>query len=402
MVELWTADRVLTGVDRTVISQGAVLVDGDRLGAVGDLDTVASSPDAAGATRRDFGDSTILPGLIDCHVHLAFDGSDAPVDHMIHSTDVQLLIQMLRNARSLLAAGVTTARDLGARSKLDLVVQEAIECGNAPGPRLVVSNEPITTTGGHCWFMGCERDDRAALRKAVREHHKAGAQVIKVMATGGFMTGGSAPWHAQFADEEMMVLVEEGRRLDKTVAAHAHGLVGIRNAVAAGVDTIEHCSWAGRAGVDYDEDVVGAIVEKGIFVCPTTNARTLQLEPLPPDSVVPEELRTGRLTRLRLMREAGIRLVAGTDAGITRLPHGAYVGGLEALAASGMSNLEVIESATSRAAEACGVSAVTGSLRTGKEADVVVVDGDAAADLSLLRRPKVVMRRGKVFDGAIE
>jgi len=223
--------------------------------------------------------------------------------------------------------------------------------------------------------------------------------VIKVMATGGFMTEGSAPWHAQFASTEILALVEEARRLDKTIAAHAHGLEGIRNAVGAGVDTIEHCSWAGRTGVHYDEDVVGSIVAQGIFVCPTTNTRTLDPHPVQLSSVaVPDELITGRMERLRRMREAGVRFVAGTDAGINLVPHGAYVRGLEALAASGMPPLEVIECATSRAAEACGIGARTGRLEPGLDADVVAVAGDATTDVSLLVRPTMVMQRGRLFD----
>jgi imidazolonepropionase-like amidohydrolase len=402
IVELLTADTVVTGIDREVIAGGAVLVDDrGRIAAVGPAPEVAGAPGAAGAVRTDLGAATLLPGLIDCHVHLGFDGSEAPVQHMIDASDAQLLIGMLTAARNLIAAGVTTARDLGARSKLDLVVQEEIETGRAPGPRLVVANEPITTGQGHCWFMGCEHDDRDGLRRAVREHRQAGATVIKVMATGGFMTEGSTPWTAQYGRDELRVLVEEAARLDRPVAAHAHGLAGIRNAVAAGVHTIEHCSWAAPDGVDYDVDVVAEIAARGIFVCPTTNWRTLNPPAPQLGSIrVPEELITGRIERLRRMREAGVRLVAGTDAGVNLVPHGAYAGGLEALAASGMTVLEVIESATSRAAEACGVAGVTGRLAPGLDADVVAVDGDVTVDVSLLRHPTMVMRQGRRFDPA--
>src|ERR1700730_7138733 len=188
-MELFLADIVVTGVDRRVITGGAVLVDDvGRIAAVGAASEVEVIPGAAQAVRTDLGPATLLPGLIDSHVHLGFDGSDAPVQHMLDASDADLLVGMLAAARSLLAAGVTTARDLGARSKLDLTVLEAVETGRVPGPRLVVANEPITTGGGHCWFMGCERDDRDGLRLAVREHTQSGATVIKVMATGGFMT----------------------------------------------------------------------------------------------------------------------------------------------------------------------------------------------------------------------
>jgi imidazolonepropionase-like amidohydrolase len=400
-MELLTPDRVITGAGHEVIEGGAVLVDGSGILAVGPAAQVRSRPEAAGVSVRDLSGQTLLPGLIDCHVHLGFDASEAPVAHMMAASDHQLLVEMLRNARRLLAAGVTTARELGARGLLDLVVQEAIEEGKAPGPRLLVSNQPITVTGGHCWFMGCERDDHDGLRRAVREHHKAGAQVIKVMATGGFMTAGSAPWHAQFGPDELRVIVEEAHRLGKRVAAHAHGLTGIRNSVAAGVDTIEHCSWAAETGENFDEEVAAEIVDKGIFVCPTANVHLLRPRRVPLGGYpVPAGLIRRRKERLRRMRQMGVRLVAGTDAGINLVAHGAYAFGLEALAASGMSSEEVIECATSRAAQACGLDAITGTVEPGKDADLVSVPGNPLADLSVLHHPAMVMRRGQVYDPA--
>ena len=197
----------------------------------------------AARPRTDYPGATILPGLIDSHVHLGFDGGPDPVGRMRAETDAQQLVLMLRSARELLGVGVTTARDLGARAYLDVVVRDAIAAGLAPGPRMMVANRPVTVTGGHCWFMGGEADSEDDLRRIVRTHHKHGADLIKVMATGGFMTGGSAPWYAQFSAEQLAVVVAEARRLDKPVAAHAHGLEGIRRAVEAGVTTIEHCSF---------------------------------------------------------------------------------------------------------------------------------------------------------------
>jgi imidazolonepropionase-like amidohydrolase len=148
---------------------------------------------------------------------------------------------------------VTTARDLGARAFLDVTVRDAIASGMACGPRLITAGRPITVTGGHCWFMGGECDTVDDVRTMVRLHHKMGVDAIKVMSTGGFMTTGSAPWHARFTFEQLGAAVEEAHRLGKRVAAHAHGYEGIRRAVEAGVDTIEHCSFAhpdGHHGVE--------------------------------------------------------------------------------------------------------------------------------------------------------
>lgn len=395
LIELRAA-RVVVG-DGTVIEDGAVLVRDSQIEAVGRASEILASE--RGARQYDLGAGTLLPGLIDSHVHLGFDGSAEPVAHMMSSSDEQLLAVMFRSALQLLFAGVTTARDLGARGHLALAVQEAIEQGVMPGPRLVVANEPITPTGGHCWFMGGEADGVGEIVRAVRERHKSGAQYVKVMATGGFMTHGSAPWHAQFDLEEMQALVDEARRVDLRVAAHAHGAPGIRNALEAGVDTIEHCSWATRDGSAVDEEVIGRIAEQGIYVCATTNIR--MVKPEIGDALGrarPSAQLEARRERLQIMYKSGVQFIAGTDSGIDLVPHGAYSYGLEGLAESGMPRLEVITAATSRAAEACGVSELTGSLVPGKDADLLGVGGNPLEDLAALRSPELVMVRGRVFE----
>src|SRR5262249_25093502 len=194
--------------------------------------------------RADYPGATIMPGLIDSHVHLAFDGGPNPAARMRAETGEQQLMLMLRSARELLGVGVTTARDLGSRAYLAVAVRDAIAAGLARGPRLVVAACRTTVTGGHCWFMGGEADSEDDLRRLVRSHHKHGADLIKVMSTGGFMTTGSAPWYAQFTTAELAVIVEEAARVDKPVAAHAHGTEGIRRAVEAGGATTGNCSFS--------------------------------------------------------------------------------------------------------------------------------------------------------------
>jgi imidazolonepropionase-like amidohydrolase len=246
---------------------------------------------------------TLMPGMIDSHVHLGFDGSEDHVTHMKQSSNEQLLVTMLYNAKQLLKSGVTTAREMGARGYLDLVVKEAIASGTAIGPNLLVSNRPITTTGGHCWFMGCECDDATQIRRAVREHVKMGADFIKIMLTGGFMTKGSAPWYTQFDQYEMETAAYEAHRLEKKIAVHAHGTPGILSATKAGVDTIEHCSWVTATGFDYNQECVEHIVEKGMHVCLTTNIGWRRIGKL-------EE----RLQNIGRMRNTGMKFIAGTDA----------------------------------------------------------------------------------------
>jgi len=389
MKYLLRAEKVLTGKRGEVIDRGAVLVEGDKIVRIGTQRDIGEPKDAD-VNVIDFRDSTLMPGMIDAHVHLGFDGSEDPVAHMKEADDHQLLVTMLYNARLLLKSGVTTARELGARGFLDVTVREAIDAGKALGPNLLVSNRPITTTGGHCWFMGCECDDATAIKKAVRTHVKAGADVIKIMLTGGFMTKGSAPWYCQFSLDEMKTAAYEAHRLDKKISVHAHGTVGIEYAVEADVDTIEHCSWVAPGNQhDYQEETAVRIAEKGIYVCLTTNSLWKQF---------PDDHK--RFATIRRMRELGVKLIAGTDAGITTVKHDQYVAGLEVMKKFGMSNDEIIEAATIAAAEGCGIDHLTGSLAPQKQADIIAVKGDPLADLSALWKVVWVMRKGTVPDFA--
>jgi imidazolonepropionase-like amidohydrolase len=385
MAEVLTAPRVVTG-DETV-TDGAVVVGDTTVDWIGCAATLPA--EFARLPRTDYPGSTITPGLIDCHVHLGFDGGPQPAARMRSETDEQQLVLMLRNARDLLGVGVTTARDLGARAYLDVVVRDAIAAGLARGPRLVVATRPITVTGGHCWFMGGEADSEDDLRRMVRTHHKRGADLIKVMSTGGFMTPGSAPWYAQFAIEQLAVVVDEARRVDKPVAAHAHGIEGIRRAVKAGVTTLEHCSFVTETNErQFSEPLAAEIAERGIFVCPTTSVNAPYVAKL-------TGIRVGQ--HLKAMHEMGVRIIAGTDAGIDNTPHHQFVGGLEYLVTLGFKPEEVLAMATTEAAAALGLDTITGRLAPGYDADLIVVAGDPGTDISALGKLRRVIARGRDY-----
>jgi len=385
MPEVLTAPCVITG-DQTV-TDGAVVI-GDR--TVDWAGPAAALPaEYAALSRADYPDSTIMPGLIDCHVHLGFDGGPGPAARMRSETDAQQLILMLHSARELLGVGVTTARDLGGRGYLDVAVRDAIAEGLARGPRMVVAASPITVTGGHCWFMGAEADSEDDLRRMVRTHHKHGADLIKVMSTGGFMTTGSAPWYAQFTAAQLAVVVEEAKRVGKPVAAHAHGIEGIRRAVEAGVSTLEHCSFVTETNERrFDEPLAATIAERGIVVCPTINVNAPYVKELT-GIVVGEHLAT--------MHEMGIRIIAGTDAGIDNTPHHQYAGGLEYLVKLGFRPDEVLAMATTEAAAALGVDDITGRLAPGYEADLIVVHGNPLTDITVLSQLRRVIARGRGY-----
>ena len=382
MPEILTAPRVMTG-DETIID-GAVAIGGRTVDWVGAA--VALPADYRSLPRTDYPAATIMPGLIDSHVHLAFDGGPNPAARMRAETDEQQLMLMLHSARQLLGIGVTTARDLGGRGYLAVAVRDAIAAGLARGPRLVVAAAPITVTGGHCWFMGGEADSEDDLRRLVRTHHKNGADLIKVMSTGGFMTAGSAPWYAQFTTAQLAVIVEEAARVDKPVAAHAHGIEGIRRAVEAGVATIEHCSFVTETNERrFSEAVAARIAEQGMFVCPTISGSAPYVAEL-------TGIEVG--AHVKALHEMGVRIIAGTDAGVDNNPHHQYVGGLEYLVTLGFKPAQVLAMATTEAAAALGLGAVTGRLAPGYDADLIVLAGDPQADIAVLRELRRVIARG--------
>jgi imidazolonepropionase-like amidohydrolase len=343
----------------------------------------------AARPRAGYPGGTILPGLIDGHVHLAFDGGPAPAARMQAETDGQQLVLMLRSARELLGVGVTTARDLGGRGYLSVVVRDAIAADLARGPRMVVSGSPVTVTGGHCWFMGGEADSDDELRRLVRTHHKHGTDLIKVMSTGGFMTSGSAPWYAQFSTAQLAVIVEEAARVDKPVAAHAHGIEGIQRAVDAGVSTLEHCSFVTETNErQFSEPLAAQIAERGIVVCPTINVNAPYVAQLTGISV-------GQ--HVKPLHDRGVRIIVGTDAGVDNTPHHQYLGALQYLITLGFTADQVLAMATTEAAAALGVGGVTGRLAPGYQADLIVVDGDPRADIGALGALRRVIARGRDY-----
>jgi imidazolonepropionase-like amidohydrolase len=381
--DVLTAPRVMTGEE--TVTDGAVVIDDTVVRWVG---AATALPDEyAMLPRTAHADATILAGLIDCHVHLGFDGGPNPVARMRAESDEQQLILMLHRARELLGVGVTSARDLGGRGFLSVAVRDAIAAGLARGPRLVVAASPITITGGHCWFMGGEADSDDDIRRVVRTHHKHGADLIKVMLTGGFMTKGSAPWHLQFTASQLAMIVEEAARIDMPVAVHAHGVEGVRRAVEAGAATIEHCTFGGEANKEpFDVDLAVRMAEQGTFVCPTVSVNAPYFAAM-----------TGVGAHVHDMHKLGVRIIAGTDAGIHKTPHHQYVGGLEYLVTLGFTPAEVLAMATTEAAAALGLGTTTGRLAPGYDADLIVVTGDPGVDIAALGHLRRVVTRGRDY-----
>jgi len=358
----------------------SVAIDGDRIEACG--------RDLGAGTTLDISGCTIVPGLIEGHAHLCFDATPGWRATFNSDTPGRMLLRMAGNGRRMLEAGITTVRDLGTPTPLAIELRDAIASGLVEGPRLLVSGAPITTTGGHCWFMGGECDGELGIRKAVRERVKAGVDWIKVMATGGNMTPRTNTFAPQFTVEELRACVEEAHRLRRRVTAHAHGIEGIRVAVEAGVDGIEHCSFTTPEGYDHDSGLIQCIVDAGILVSPTVS---IGYRRWPDDG-----RREQRAAILRDQLARGSRLLMSTDCGIPNVPHQALAQAMDVFAeAAAISPVDMLRLATSRSAELLGLKDL-GVIAPGALADLLVVAGDPTTALADLERVRYVIRAGRV------
>ncbi len=387
------AARLFDGEGSSLVRHPLVLIDRGRITAV---ESSAVTPPAV-ADVVDLGDVTLLPGLIDTHLHLGFDAGPDPVQAMISADDATLLDGMQRAAARALAAGVTTVRDLGDRSFLAIALRERLRAGGERGPEILSSGPPLTISGGHCDFMGGVVRGQGEIRRTVREHVERGVDVIKVMASGGLLTGGSDPLQPQFSCEELAAAVDEAHRGGRTVTVHAHSAKAIEYAVEAGVDGIEHASFFVDGGVDADPRLVDLIASRGIAVCPC---------PPPPLESAPVALPPtiaallGEMIEVRQhLYRAGVRIVMGTDAGISLgHPHDLLPYAVESLGSLlGASNIDALRAATSVAADVCGVGDRKGRLRAGMDADIVAVAGNPIADVTAVRDVRAVVRAGDLI-----
>ncbi len=348
----------------------------------------------AGCETVAYDGATLVPGLVDVHVHLCCDSGPAALDRIPDCSADEMVAVIEKSLADQLAAGVTAVRDLGDRS---WAVVEWRAGGDRSGfPAVVASGPPITVPQGHCWNMGGAVSGPDELRRAVRERAERGADLVKVMASGGVNTPGTDPAAVQFGAEELRLVVDEARAVGLPVIAHAHSLNSIKYALAAGVDGIEHCSFLGPDGLDVDPSVVEDLVSSRTTVCPTLGARP---GAVPPPAVLELMRRTGLdvETRGRLyadLYQAGVHLVSGSDAGINPGKyHGVLPESVIAMVAGGIPSTAALASATSHAAIACRLPR-KGRILPGYDADLVVVPGNPLDDITALRSPAAVYLMG--------
>jgi imidazolonepropionase-like amidohydrolase len=403
------AARLIDGTGAAVVTNGVVVVTGDHIVAAGPASSITVP---AGARVVDLGDATLMPGFIDAHTHIIGRALADPKSDAATVRDFQgyAAIVGVENARRTLMGGFTSIRNLGAPNFDDMALRQAITEGYAIGPRMENAGHSFGITGGHCDENGFQPGLRDAdyrtgaadgvdeIRKAVRYQVKYGADVIKICATGGVLSEGDAVGATQYTLEEMKAAVDEARKLDRKVAAHAHGTEGIKLAVQAGVASIEHGSFL-------DEEGARMMAQRGTYLVPTLSA----------GETVENAAKSGRLTGLRAekalaaaaaMRTAirtairlNVPIALGTDAGVGA--HGANAHEFTLMVEwGGMTPMQSITAGTMGAARLLGWDKTVGSLQAGKWADVVAVPGDPTRDIHVMERASFVMKGGVIYKQA--
>jgi imidazolonepropionase-like amidohydrolase len=381
-----------------------VLVQGTKIVAVG---TDLSLP--PGAEVIDLGDATLSPGFIDAHTHLTGESTDDWKQGFVDQFRRELAekaIESTVHARKVLEAGFTTVRDVGSEDLLDVGLRNAIARGLVPGPRMLVSVHGLGARGGHADETGLRHDllvrelgpaegiahGPAGFREAVRYQVKYGADVIKFCASGGVLSLADEVDTPQLTPEEMNALVDEAHRLRKKAAAHCHGDRAAREAILAGVDSIEHGSFLG-------EETLALMKARGTFLVPTLLAADWiggKLEKYPPE--IAAKARAALAARSEMFRTAvrlEVRIGFGTDSAVS--PHGINAREFVLMTGLGMSPVDALKSATSVDAELLGIAAKVGTLEPGKIADVIAMPGDPTADITATERVFFVMKEGKTM-----
>jgi imidazolonepropionase-like amidohydrolase len=399
------AGRLIDGVSNAPRERVSIIVDGGKI-----ADVVAGFATAgSGDEVVDLSNQTVLPGLMDMHTHLAFQLSRTSYmdEFVMNPTDVA--IRSTHYARLTLMAGFTTVRDLGDDGMTTVSLRKEIAAGHAVGPRIFTAGKSIATTGGHadptsgwCQPLAGDPGPREGVvsgvddaRKAVRQRYKDGADMIKITATGGVLSMATSGDNAQFTDDELAAIIATAKDYGFTVAAHAHGAEGMLRAVNAGVTSIEH-------GTYMNDEIMRAMKKKGTYYVPTilagvTVAELSKEENYLPDVVRPKAAKIGPQIKGTFTKayKSGVKIAFGTDTGVSA--HGQNAREFELMVECGMPAMEAIQAATMEAAKLLRIDDRLGSVEKGKIADLVAVDGDPLANVSLLKEIRFVMKDGVIY-----
>lgn len=399
------AGRLIDGLSGQPAGPSTIVVEGERIVAV------EAGHRAPGPEDRliDLSQATVLPGLMDMHTHVSQQNSRNSYIDRFTKDAPEVTLEATVYARRTLEAGFTTIRDLGDRYNVSIALRDAINRGDVIGPRIFTSGKSIATTGGHAdptngWADHIEGDPGpqqgvvngvADARKAVRQRYKDGADLIKVTATGGVMSLAKNGLNPQFKEDELKAIVDTARDYGFHVAAHAHGAEGMKRAIEAGVYSIEH-------GTLMDDEVIRLMKKHGTWLVPTIHAGKFVAEKAAEPGYLPEMVRPkaaalGPQIQDTFARayKAGVAIVFGTDCGVG--PHGSNAREFEYMVEAGMPPMDAIRSATGVASGFLGIADQVGSLQAGKLADIIAVDGDPLADISVMSKVRFVMKEGVVY-----
>ncbi len=384
---------LIDGTGAAPVPGSALITEGRRITWIG---PEAQLPEGAAETALDGGGGTVMPGLINCHVHLANDGSPDLFGQAGRDSVTIAALRGYKNLQLTLESGVTSVRDCGAASGIAIDLARAVEDGLVPGPRIRAAGRVITMTGGHGHFIGREADGPDGVRAATRAEIKAGAHFIKAMATGGVLTPGVIPTQTALQQDELEQVAREAHNAGRRAACHAIGNGGIKNAIRAGIDSIEH-------GFYLDDEALQLAIDHGTVLVPTliavnqivNNGGTGAI----PDWVVEKaESESGHhRDSFGAAVKAGMKIAAGTDAGTPFNPHDYMATEMALMVEYGLAPMAAIVAATRTAAYNLGLDPDIGTLEVGRTADVIVVDGDPATDIGAMTGIRFVMKDGQVF-----
>jgi imidazolonepropionase-like amidohydrolase len=393
-----TADRCFDGTGAASIPRPVLRVDG---GCIADVERGPAATPHPAAGRLDFPGCTLIPGLIDTHVHLVFcaaESNAAVIEQVGRESAAALRDRALANARAALRAGLTTVRDCGGKGRVTQEVRDLIRRGEAVGPDVLSSGMPITTRTGHCHWLGLTADTSDEVRQAAERMLAEDVDFLKVMATGGNMTPSSDPMRAQYDPPTLALIADLGRSAGKHTAAHVLSRSALPGAVAARVRTIEHCDWRVEEWrYEFDPELARRLIDQGQYAGLTMSgiARRAFLPEIARDDSGPVRRLSARFACERQMIDFGVPYSLHSDAGVRLTPIDRFALGLRTAALElKLTPAEVLAAATRTAAEAIGL-ADRGTLVPGKRADLVVVEGDPLHDLASLERVRAVMKAGR-------
>lgn len=383
---------LIDGTGAAPVPGSALISEGTRITWIG---PEARLPEGAADTAIDGGGGTVMPGMINCHVHLANDGSPDLFGQAERDSVTIAALRGYKNLQLTLQSGVTSVRDCGAASGIAIDLARAVQDGLVTGPRIRAAGRVITMTGGHGHFIGREADGPDGVRAATRAEIKAGAHFIKAMATGGVLTPGVIPTQTALQQDELEQVARESHNAGRRAACHAIGNGGIKNAIRAGIDSIEH-------GFYLDDEALQLAIDHGTVLVPTliavnqivNNGGTGAI----PDWVVEKaESESGHhRNSFGMAVKSGMKIAAGTDAGTPFNPHDYMPAEMALMVEYGLAPTDAIVAATRNAAYNLGLDPDIGTLEVGRIADVIVVDGDPATDIAAMEQVRFVMKEGQV------